>query len=126
MNTCCETPDTRRDATAAAESAVKPRYFVDGTKEAAEVRVEMAGVGKDGLSIDLDDNLLTIRGKRKDTVPAAWKPLHRELGSSDYLLRLRLNAQVDAEKLSAALDNGILTVRLPFKEAAKPRRIEVR
>ncbi len=127
MNTCCTPTDTRRDTRVAENEspAVKPRYFVDGTTEAYEVRVELPGVGKDGVSIDLDENLLTLRAKRKPSAPAEWKPLHRELSDLDYLLRLRLNTQVDEAKMSATLADGVLTLRLPVKEAAKPRRIEV-
>lgn len=125
MTTCC-TPDQKcQPSTAADSSAVKPRYFVDGTKEAYEARIELPGVAKEGLSIDLDENVLTVRARRKPAAAADWKPLHRELGAADYLLRLKLSTQVDESKLTATLEHGVLTLRLPVKEAVKPRRIEV-
>jgi HSP20 family protein len=104
---------------------MKPRYFVDGTQEAYEVRVELPGVPKEGVSINLEENVLTLRAKRTPCALSDWKTLHRELSGLDFLLRLRLNTQVDEEKMTAALENGILTLKLPVKEAAKPRRIEV-
>lgn len=128
MITCC-TPASENRAAAPAvppvPPSVKPRYAVDGSEEAYEVRVELPGVSKDGISVDLDENILTLRAKRKAGTQAGWKTLHREMSDLDFLLRLRLNTQVDESKMSAALDNGVLTLRLPVKEAAKPRRIEV-
>jgi HSP20 family protein len=125
MNTCCIPNDTRVEAPAETP-AIKPRYFVDGTQDAYEVRVEVPGVAKDGVSVDLDQNILTVRAKRKASVPEGWKTLHRELNGLDYLLRLKLNSQVDESKLTATLENGVLSLCLPVREAAKPRRVEVR
>ena len=128
MITCC-TPATETRAAApaapATPPAVKPRYSVDGSDEAYEVRVELPGVAKDGVTVDIDENVLTLRAKRKTGVPDGWKALHREMSDLDFILRLRLNAQVDESKMSATLDHGVLVLRLPVKEAAKPRRIEV-
>jgi len=82
-------------------------------------------VPKSGVKIDFEDNLLTVQGRRNATVPDTWKALHRELSTSDYQLRLRLNAPVDEDKLKASMESGILTLELPIRETAKPRRIEV-
>ncbi len=124
MTTCCNPTETRTE-TRQTPPAVKPRYFVDGTKEAYEVRVELPGVPKDGVSVNLEESVLTIHARRKPSAPADSKPLHRELSDLDYVLRLRLNTEVDEEKMTAGLADGVLTLRLPVKETAKPRRIEV-
>ena len=125
MNTCY-TPST---ATSAAQSAapqgVKPRYAVDGNKEAYAIRVELPGVKKDNVTINLDSDLLTIHAKRSSAAPAGWKPLHRELIEDDFVLRLKLNAPVDESKLAAKLEHGVLTVELPISAAVKPRVIPV-
>jgi HSP20 family protein len=106
-------------------STVRPRYAVTGGPEAYVVRVELPGVPKDAVSIDIDKNILSITGTRKNAVPESWKPLHRELNDLGYTLRLKLNAPVDEDKLNAQLADGVLTLTLPIREAAKPRRIEV-
>lgn len=123
-STCCN-PSSNPKTAETEVATVKPRYFVDGTQEAYEVRVELPGVAKDGVNINLEDNVLTLRAKRKPSAPSEWKTLHRELSVQNYLLRLRLNTQVDEDKMSAALDQGVLTLKLPVREAAKPRRIEI-
>ena len=103
----------------------KPLYTVSGNAEAYNVLVQLPGVSKTGVRVDFEDNVLTVHGKRSGGTPQEWKLLHSELPAADYQLRLRLNAPVDEEKLSATMENGILTLHLPVKETAKPRRIEV-
>jgi HSP20 family protein len=104
---------------------VKPRYRVQNAADSYSVQVELPGVKKDGLTINLDRDVLTVRGRRSTAPPADWKPLHRELNDVDYLLRLKLNVPVEDSKLSAHLADGILNVTLPVKETAKPRTIPV-
>lgn len=129
MTTCC-TPATTTapaapDAAQAESQARKPRYAVQGSDQAYTIQVELPGVAKENVTIDYDADVLTIKGRRESTVPAAWKPLHRELNDQSYVLRLRLNAPVDETRLTAQLADGVLAINLPVREAAKPRRIEV-
>lgn len=125
MNTCY-TPRTETPAAqSGAPEGVKPRYSVDGNKDAYSIRVELPGVKKDNVTINLDSDLLTIHAKRSISAPAGWKPLHRELIEDDFVLRLKLNAPVDESKLAAKLEHGVLTVELPVKDSVKPRVIPV-
>jgi len=105
--------------------AVKPRYRVLNATDSYSVQVELPGVKKENVSINLDHNVLTLRARRSTTPPADWKPLHRELNDVDYLLRLKLNVPVEESKLSAQLADGVLNLSLPVKETAKPRTIPV-
>ncbi len=125
MNTTCSPSSCAPATSGVTESLRKPLYNVNGNSEAYEVRVEMPGVPKGGVKIDLEDSILTIRGERNATVPEGMKTLHRELSPLSYLLRLRLNTPVDEEQMTAKLEDGVLTVRLPLKEVAKPRQIPV-
>ena len=120
MNTQCTIPSPQ-----AAVQLQKPLYTVNGSAEAYDVRVVMPGVAKSGVKIDLEDNVLTIHGSRTVSAPDNWKPLHQEISALDYQLRLQLNIPVDPDKLTASQEHGVLHVRLPVKEAAKPRRIEI-
>lgn len=125
MNTTC-TPSTCTPApSGVTESVRKPLYNVNGSADAYEVRVEMPGVPKGGVKLDLEDNILTVRGERAVAVREGMKTLHRELSPLNYLLRLRLNTPVDEEKLTAKLEDGVLSITLPLKEAAKPRQITI-
>lgn len=103
----------------------KPIYRVLDSCDAYEVRVELPGVPKTGVSIRLEDGLLTVHGRREPVVPTGWKPLHREIPAEDCLLRLRLNTAVDEDRLEARLEDGVLCLRLPLRETARPRQIEI-
>lgn len=126
MNTTCP-PSTSAPASSAGvtESVRKPLYHINGTPDAHEVRVELPGVPRSGVKLDLEENLLTVRGERASNAREGLKTLHRELSPLNYLLRLRLNTPVDEEKMTAKLEDGVLSITLPLKEAAKPRQITV-
>jgi HSP20 family protein len=126
MNATCSPSTCAPSATSGVtESLRKPLYNVNGNADAYEVRVELPGVPKSGVKLDIEDCILTVRGERTTTVPEGMKTLHRELSSLNYLLRLRLNTPVDEEKMTAKLEDGVLTIALPIKQAAKPRQIAI-
>lgn len=129
MNTTCSPSQCNTSATSATsgvtESLRKPRYNVKGGAEAYEVRVELPGVPKGSVKIELEENILSVRGERSSTMPEGLKALHREMSPLSYLLRLRLNTPVNEEQMTAKLEDGVLTLILPIKEAAKPRQIPV-
>jgi len=125
MNATCSPRSSAPATSGVTESLRKPRYNVTGTADAYEVRVEMPGVAKGGVKIDLDDNILTLRGDRAASVPEGFKTLHRELSPLSYLLRLRLNTPVNEDQMTARFEDGVLVLSLPIKEAAKPRQIPV-
>lgn len=125
MNTCCTPANQTQTNPATQASGLKPRYNVNGNKDAYAIQVELPGVKKENVSINLDGELLTLHAVRSVAAPAGWKPLHQELAQDDFLLRLKLNAPVDENKLAARLEDGVLTLSLPLKEAARPRAIPV-
>ncbi len=86
---------------------------------------DMPGVGLDDVTIDLDKDLLTIRG----TVPnhatdrtSIWS----EYAVGDYYRQFNLSSAIDRAKIEATMKDGVLTVTLPKVEAVKPRRIEIK
>jgi HSP20 family protein len=122
MTTCTPAQTT---SNANQENLLKPRYTVNSSKDAYEIRVELPGVKKEGVEIKLDQGILTLKGRRQSPSNDSLRPLHRELNRFDYGLRLKVTAQVDEGALAAKLEDGILTLTLPVKEAAKPRVIAV-
>lgn len=87
-------------------------------------QLEMPGVAKEGLEIKIDGNTLTIDGKRSDEVPSA-RYLVRERRHDDYHKAFTIDESVDRDGIQADLADGVLTLRLKVKEAAKPRKIAV-
>lgn len=108
---------------------VQPRYKackLEGV-EAYEVAVIMPGVNKKGLEVSAENGELTIIGSRGIWAQKSWRPVHGSAPErpADYRLVLSLNADIDNERISAKLEDGILTLRLPVEEACKARLIAV-
>lgn len=89
------------------------------------VRVEMPGVTKSDLEIRAEGQELTVRGRRQEAAESGtW--LLRERPRGDFHKTYSVDGSIDLDRVEAELANGILTLTLPMKEAAKPRRIEIR
>jgi HSP20 family protein len=117
------TPPT--PATARRQDYVRPHYEVRGNEQAYEVRVYLPGVPREQASITLEKNTLVVEASRQPHWEEGWRPIHRELPVADYRLRLQLNLHVDEGGISASTRDGILTIKLPVAEEAKPRSIKV-
>lgn len=103
---------------------VTPEVNIYETKDGYVVEAEMPGVHKDGLEITLEDNEITLVGRRQnDTV--AGTPLFRERVLADYRRVFEIDPAIDAGKISARMDQGVLTLTLPKSEEVKPRKIAV-
>lgn len=107
------------------ETYVKPSYTSREVEGAYEVSVVMPGVNKEGLDVNLEGNVLTLTGRPNKHVPETWRVLHEELGRRNFRLRLELNFNFDGQGITAKVEDGVLTLRLPVTEAAKPRLIPV-
>jgi HSP20 family molecular chaperone IbpA len=83
----------------------------------------MPGAEKDGISIGIENDILVIEGY--SSVPALGENIHREFEPRDYHRRFQLYEGIDGEKASADFNAGVLTLRLPKAEAAKPRQIKI-
>ncbi len=101
-----------------------PRTDIRETKESFIVQAEMPGVNKQGLEITVTSDQLTIVGHRNSPQPAGTAA-YRETRGSDYKRVFDLDPMIDHEKISAAVEQGVLTLTLPKAEAVKPRRITV-
>ena len=103
---------------------VTPEVNIFEAKDGYVLEAEMPGVGKDGLEITLENNELTIVGHRSsETFPG--EPLFRERRLADYCRVFELDPAIDSAKISAKVDQGVLTLTLPKSERVKPRKITV-
>jgi HSP20 family protein len=117
--TCC-TP-----ATAESKAWVRPHYELDRNDEAFRLRVYVPGAKRSTVSLSVDDGVLHLSAERADAPSADWKPLSRELSHRDYRLEVRVPEKVDVAAIKATVEDGILSLTLPIREADKPRSIEV-
>lgn len=89
------------------------------------VKLEMPGVTKDNLDINVDNNQLEILGKRENP-GVDGKYVIRERSFGDYYQVYTIDETIDRDKIEAVLENGMLTVTLNLKEAEKPKKITVK
>ena len=112
--------------TAQRQSTRKPWFTTSESEDGFLVEVYVPGVNKSGVEISFEEDTLDIVARRTDaTTPEGWKALRREIPREDYRLRLHLNVPVDASKIQALVEDGVLTLELPKAEEAKPRKITV-
>lgn len=104
---------------------VRPAVDVYESQEELLIVADLPGVAADGLSIDLEEDRLTISGRRAVVVAPDAKLLMGNDGDFEYKRVFTVPDAVDAEKIEAAFDAGVLTLRLPRHERTRPRRIAV-
>lgn len=103
----------------------KPPVDIFENQDELLLVVDMPGVEPRDVSVDVDKDVLTIVGKRN------WKPgngariLFGEVEAFDYKRVFTLPSTIDAEKIKADLQGGVLEVHLPRHEKTKPRRIAI-
>lgn len=86
--------------------------------------IELPGVKKEGLEISVENNELTIVGRR--SLPQIEGVLiHRESRPEDFRRTFELDPSIDADKISAKMEQGVATLTLPKAEHVKPRKITV-
>ncbi|WP_347060603.1 Hsp20/alpha crystallin family protein [Blastococcus sp. HT6-30] len=101
-----------------------PLADVEETDDAYVVEIDLPGVKRDDIDIQLGDRRLTVSGEVKDKERTGiLRRRTRRIGQFQY--SVTLPAEVDADEVSAQLDEGVLTVRVPKPEQAKPRRIQI-
>jgi HSP20 family protein len=91
------------------------------------INVELPGVNKEDVRVTVENGLLTITGERKEEKEEKGKKFHRvERMYGTFLRTFTLPDGAAGDKISAEFKDGILKVRLPKSEEAKPKSIEVK
>jgi len=89
-----------------------------------KLRLEMPGISKEEIEVSVEKNELTISAK--GSAPAVGgNYLIRERRVGEYRKRFIIDETIDREKIEANMANGVLTLSLSIKEAAKPRKIDI-
>ena len=86
---------------------------------------DLPGVSRENLNLHVEAETLTIEAESGLTVPDGLKTSHTEVGLGRFRRVFTLSKELDTEKVSAELAQGVLTLRIPKAEHAKPRRIDI-
>jgi len=103
---------------------ITPSVNIFETKDGYLVEAEMPGVTKDGLEVTLEGNEITIVGHRAPE-PAAGQVLFSECANTDFRRVFEMDPAIDTAKITAKMNQGVLTLTLPKSERVKPRKIAV-
>lgn len=103
-----------------------PPIDIYETEEGLVLHADLPGVSSESLELQVQDNKLTLFGRVLPSVPEDAELLHGEYHVGDFLRSFILSDEVDHERVTASLNNGVLKVVLPKAEKSRPRRIPVK
>src|SRR5436853_6656263 len=120
MNTTVR--ENRNGERAQREQFIAPVSSLLEDSEGYTLEVEMPGVNKEGLEISVENNELTILGRR--SLPSVeGTVVHRESRTNNFRRTFELDPSIDTANISAKIDQGVVTLVLPKAEQVKPRKI---
>lgn len=105
---------------------VFPPINVFSDRDSYVVRLEVPGVTPEQISIEMQGRTLTISGKRETTLPEGASFHRHERSGGQFSRSLQLPADLDLPRAEASCKHGMLTIRIPKREEAKPHQITVK
>ena len=111
------------DRVQADQFVAPPSSVIEGA-DGYTLQIEMPGVNKQGLEVSVEHNELTIVGRR--SLPTVEGTLiHHESRPENYQRTFELDPSINADQISAKIEQGLVTLTLPKAEHIKPRKIAV-
>ena len=102
-----------------------PTADIFETEAALTVSLEMPGVDKGAVDVNVEDGVLTVEGRLDFSKYEGMQPVYTEYNVGNYRRSFSLSKKIDQAKISAEMCDGVLTLVLPKAEEAKPRRITI-
>lgn len=103
-----------------------PAVDIYETEAAVTLLAEMPGVAKDGVEINLENDILTVKGHKAADGGSGERSLLNEFETGHYLRRFTIAETIDQGRIAATMTDGVLTLVLPKVEPARPKKIEVK
>jgi len=127
VNSLTERNDERnvqtREETRSNERYIRPAVNIIEDEEGLVLTADIPGASKESLDVNVEKGILTISAPAQHTVPGTSS--YREFELANYYRQFSIPESLDHEKARADFVNGILTLRIPKAEAAKPKRIAI-
>ena len=120
----------KREVEKKQESTIPARAFLPTTdifetEQVLTVLLEMPGVDRDNVDINVENDILTVAGRIDFSKYQGLQPVYTEYNIGHYSRSFQLSSKIDQGKISAEINDGLVTVVLPKAETAKPRKIKV-
>ncbi len=116
---------SQREA-AVRRATLVPAVDIVEDKNGVTVWADLPGVPRDKLDIRVHDNNLSIEAEAVISMPSGLNVTHNEVRASRYFRAFSISTDLDTSNIDASLQDGVLTLRIPRRETALPRRIEVK
>ena len=127
VNSMTERNDERnvqtREETRSNEKYIRPAVNIIETEEGLVLTADIPGASKDALDVNVEKGILTISAPAQHSMPET--SAYREFELANYYRQFSIPESLDHEKSKAEYVNGILTLRVPKAEVAKPKRIAI-
>jgi HSP20 family protein len=120
-----EKQEVKREEQLRPGRAYLPDVDIYETSDSIWLWADMPGVDEKQIGVHLADGVLTIEGHVLVEEYGKLEPVYSEYNVGNYVRRFTISSDVDAERITARVINGVLEIELPKAERAKPRRIEV-
>ncbi len=126
VNSEIESPPNERPDGAKERVIFTPPVDIYDSPEGLVLLADLPGVSTGSMELQIQDNKLTLLGRCQSVIPPEARLLHKEYDEGDFLRSFILSEDVDHERITARLNNGVLEVVLPRAPRAAPRKIEVK
>ena len=104
-----------------------PTVDISETENGYEIRAELPGVSEDDVNVSVTDNLLTVKGEKRQEKETQGKNYHRvERRYGSFQRSFTLPRHIDSSGINAEFKDGILTLGIPKAEVAKPTEISIK
>jgi HSP20 family protein len=113
-----------REETRSSDKFIKPAVNIIETEDGLTLTADIPGASRDTLDVKVEKGILTINAPVSRSMPGT--PSYTEFEIAPYYRQFSIPESLDHEKAKAELANGILTLRIPKAELARPRKIEIK
>lgn len=123
-------PQEKKELVSKDEKTVPVRYFVPNTdifetEDGLTVVMEVPGVEKDAVDINLENDVLKVEAKIDPSKYQGMQPLYTEYNVGHFARSFTLSNKIDRQQIGATLADGVLTLALKKAKEAMPRKIEI-
>jgi HSP20 family protein len=121
----------KREVEKKEETTIPARVFLPNadiyeTPNDLKVVLEMPGIEKNNVEINIEDDVLHVEGRLDLSKYSGLQPLYTEYNVGHYARSFQLSSKIDQSKIGAEMKDGVLSLTLPKAEEAKPRTIQVK
>lgn len=121
----------KRELESKEEATIPARMFMPAAdiyeaENELTVILEMPGVEKKNVEVRVEDDVLNVEGRLDLAKYQGLQPVYTEYNIGHYARSFRLSSKIDQSKIAAEMKDGVLSLKLPKIEEAKPRTIQIR